>query len=265
MSTVKRTKIVAFISIILVLALSFLLFSNLKLAFSLAPVNGKVQVSSYLYLLADVILSIFLFTLIFIVLNKNNSAPAKETLGDKLNFEDNQELKPEQKQEQTIDIEHFKKIIMPNVDESLTLNKLADKILSNFSKEFPIVTALIYFRAEKEGEFKAVGEYAYFSEEKPKDFKEGETLPGQVAKNKILLNISNIPDNYIKVGSGLGKGSPKHLLFIPILHEEETIAILELASFKKFEKNTEDIFNHLSPVIAEALLKYNQKVNEAAI
>jgi len=94
----------------------------------------------------------------------------------------------------------------------------------------------------------------------PKKFKTGESLPGQVAKNKTILNISNIPENYINIFSGLGKSSPKYMLFIPILYNNKTIGVIELASFKSFNKNTEQIFTELSGIMGEKinmLLKIN--------
>ena len=54
------------------------------------------------------------------------------------------------------------------------------------------------FVKEKESDiFNVAGKYAYFGEEQPKSFKYGETLSGQVAKNKTALNLKEIPENRV--------------------------------------------------------------------
>jgi GAF domain-containing protein len=83
----------------------------------------------------------------------------------------------------------------------------------------------------------------------------GEGLPGQVAKDGKLINITDIPDGYMSIQSGLGKASPASLIIFPIIHEGNTLAVIELASFHKFTREDEQFFEDISPAIAEQMLK----------
>mgnify|MGYP001152909050 FL=1 len=53
--------------------------------------------------------------------------------------------------------------------------------------------------------------------------------------------------------SGLGSSSPNSLLFAPVVHEEKTIGMIELAAFKNFDRNTENLFNALSQRLGKKL------------
>jgi len=55
----------------------------------------------------------------------------------------------------------------------------------------------------------------------------GEGLIGQVALEKSIRQLNDLPADYIKVSSGLGSTTPNTLVILPILFEEEIIAIME--------------------------------------
>lgn len=83
----------------------------------------------------------------------------------------------------------------------------------------------------------------------------GEGFPGQVAKDGKLMNMTDIPEGYMSIQSGLGKASPASLIIFPIMHEGKTLAVIELASFHKFTSEDEKFFEDISPAIAEQMIK----------
>jgi hypothetical protein len=139
-------------------------------------------------------------------------------------------------------------------DNEYSFKNFADETLSQIAKAFPIIEGLFYLRKKGSDEFFPVGDYAYFSEKPPIAFKSGETLPGQVAKNKRAMNLSEVPEGFVKVASGLGNGSPQHLYFLPLLNKEEVIAVIELASFKQFDKHSELLFEFAANELSKALV-----------
>jgi PAS domain S-box-containing protein len=62
----------------------------------------------------------------------------------------------------------------------------------------------------------------------------GEGLVGTCAREKQPINLTEIPTDYINITSGLGDALPNNLLLIPVLHENELIGVLEIASLKKY-------------------------------
>jgi transcriptional regulator with GAF, ATPase, and Fis domain len=128
-----------------------------------------------------------------------------------------------------------------------------EKILQNVAKELNIVQGLVFVLNDADRQFHISGEYAYFSEEQPRSFPLGETLSGQVAKNRKMMSINELPDGYITVLSGLGKSNPHHLIIAPIVHGDASIGIMELASFKPFGDNEETLVSLLSEAMADLL------------
>ncbi|MQA96148.1 MAG: response regulator [Streptosporangiales bacterium] len=67
-------------------------------------------------------------------------------------------------------------------------------------------------------------------------FAGGEGLVGQAAEQRERILVSDVPDGYVTVGSGLGMGTPSHLVVLPVLSDEHVLGVIELASFSPFSK-----------------------------
>ena len=67
-------------------------------------------------------------------------------------------------------------------------------------------------------------------------FEFGEGLVGQAAQSEKTLIIDDIPDNYIKIISGLGSASPTHLAVVPFKLDGKLHGVAELSSFQKFSE-----------------------------
>ena len=79
-----------------------------------------------------------------------------------------------------------------------------------------------------------------------KSFHLGEGIVGQCALEKSPIVISNIPDNYIEVSSGLGTAKPSFLYVVPILSSQEVIAVMEMATFKNLDPENFDLLINIS-------------------
>jgi putative methionine-R-sulfoxide reductase with GAF domain len=78
-----------------------------------------------------------------------------------------------------------------------------------------------------------VGGYAYhLPDSHLLRFEFGEGLAGQVAKSATPISISEVPQGYISVVSGLGKATPKYMIALPILSQDQVMGVIEIASFK---------------------------------
>ena len=65
----------------------------------------------------------------------------------------------------------------------------------------------------------------------------GEGLIGQAAANGNTLYVDDVPEGYIKIVSGLGSASPKHLLIVPVKNNNHVLGIFELASFSPISED----------------------------
>jgi signal transduction histidine kinase/putative methionine-R-sulfoxide reductase with GAF domain len=64
----------------------------------------------------------------------------------------------------------------------------------------------------------------------------GDGLLGQAVLEKNYIYLAQVPDNYVKITSGLGDATPTALIIFPLIYNEEVEGVIEIASFHKFEQ-----------------------------
>ncbi|WKK76550.2 GAF domain-containing protein [Marivirga salinae] len=89
----------------------------------------------------------------------------------------------------------------------------------------------------------------------------GEGLVGQCYLEKDYIYLTEVPDNYINIRSGLGDANPRSILISPMLVNEEVYGIFEIASFNKVEQYQIDFMLEMGENIAMQLnsIKTNEK------
>jgi len=151
-----------------------------------------------------------------------------------------------------IDVDVIAETIVPRIDPKEPTSDYTEKILRNLAKYFELVQGVFYLKNPKKDVFESVSTYAYASEKAPVPFKTGEGIPGQVAKNKTLLNLRDVPEGYLNVESGLGESRPRNLVFLPLLLNKETVGIIEIASFHEIDREKEWTLRNLAKIIGNA-------------
>jgi putative methionine-R-sulfoxide reductase with GAF domain len=169
---------------------------------------------------------------------------------------DKQEIQEEKVNETEVNVDEIVKKIIPNPKNLATLKSYTEKVLSNIAREIEIVQGLFYVRTKKTNVFAIAGGYAFTGEKKPKDFKLGETLPGQAAKSKDILIVNQIPDNYYSAESGLGKSIPKNIIMIPIVNKNTAVGVMELGTFKDINPAEQKILKILASKLGDKISKF---------
>jgi len=81
----------------------------------------------------------------------------------------------------------------------------------------------------------------------------GNGLVGATFADKEIRHITDVPDNYLKVSSGLGKSTPKSLLLIPMIYEEQAVGVVEIASFNEFTEAEINLLKRCADIIAGSI------------
>lgn len=118
-----------------------------------------------------------------------------------------------------------------------SLTTVANLILSELAPLVNAQVGLFYINEPSDGEplLKLLGSYACRDRNAvPKVFRAGEGLVGQCALEKQRILVTDVPPDYIRIGSGLGDELPYNMLVLPILFEEEVKAVIELGSFSRY-------------------------------
>lgn len=86
-----------------------------------------------------------------------------------------------------------------------------------------------------------------------------EGLIGACALEKDIIYMTDVPDKYITITSGLGDANPRCIIIVPLIINEEVQGIIEMASFKVIEPFEMDFIRKLAESIASTL--YSVKSN----
>ncbi len=107
---------------------------------------------------------------------------------------------------------------------------------------------------DDETELRLIASYGYKERKSISNrFKIGESIVGQAALEKKPIVITQAPEDYIKIASGLGEAAPTSIIVLPVLFEENVMAVIELASFTPFLEIQEAFLDQLSESIGVVL------------
>jgi HAMP domain-containing protein/CheY-like chemotaxis protein/GAF domain-containing protein len=116
-----------------------------------------------------------------------------------------------------------------------------------------------------EFELRLLSTYGYKQRKNvPNRFKIGEALVGQAALEQKPILVTQAPDDYVRISSGLGEGTPINLIVLPVLFEDQVLAVIELASFQRFSNVQQAFLEQLSESIGVVLntIQANMRTEE---
>jgi HAMP domain-containing protein/signal transduction histidine kinase/CheY-like chemotaxis protein len=149
------------------------------------------------------------------------------------------------------------------------LNTVTRRILSELAQVVNAQQGMFYIFEQDENEenkkLKLFSAYAYNEELNfNKEFALGKGLVGQVALDKERILLTNVPKDYIKIGSGLGEAAPVSVIVLPVLFETQIKAVIELASFSEFSETHLDFLGQLTESIGIVLntIEANSRTEE---
>jgi HAMP domain-containing protein/signal transduction histidine kinase/CheY-like chemotaxis protein len=116
-----------------------------------------------------------------------------------------------------------------------------------------------------ETELRLIATYGYKERKSISNrFKVGEALVGQAALEKKPIVIRQAPEDYVRISSGLGEAAPASIVVIPVLFEENVMAVVELAAFTPFTEIQQAFLEQLAESIGVVLntIQANMRTEE---
>ena len=84
----------------------------------------------------------------------------------------------------------------------------------------------------------------------PKKIFEGEGLLGQCLIDKKFNIVTHVPENFLKVNSGLGQGVPQAIIIAPLIFNEQLYGVIEIAQFETFKQHKIEFLSRVGDNIA---------------
>ncbi|MBV8417880.1 MAG: HAMP domain-containing protein [Verrucomicrobia bacterium] len=85
------------------------------------------------------------------------------------------------------------------------------------------------------------------------EFRPGEDLIGQAVLDKRRILLADVPANYITISSGLGEAPAANIIILPVVFENQVKAVIELASFQRFNSTHQTFLDQLTESIGIVL------------
>lgn len=160
--------------------------------------------------------------------------------------------------------------------------KFADILRKNSDNQkelsYEVITQLVKYMGISQGAFfilnedeegksvlELTGAYAY-ERQKRMDAKIniGEGLIGQCYLEKEKIYLTEVPDHYITIKSGLGDANPRALLIVPMKVNDEIMGILELAALQPIPEYQIEFVERLGETIASTIstVKTNEQTKK---
>ncbi len=149
-----------------------------------------------------------------------------------------------------------------------SLNEFSDVLISSLVKYLKANQGGIFIlkgEDEKNPHLEMYASYAYNKKKfNEKVVRIGQGLLGQAFLEKESIYITDVPDQYTQVTSGLGESTPNTILIVPLKYNEIVVGVMEIASFTKFENYQQEFAEKIAESIASAIssIKINERTEK---
>jgi len=148
----------------------------------------------------------------------------------------------------------FSDILRKNTDE---LEELSYNIISNLVKYTKSNQGGIYVINDNDRQHLFIEMKASYAFDRrkfiTKNIEIGEGLVGRCYQEKEKIYLTEIPNDYIKITSGLGEDNPRALLIVPLIYNDVIYGLVEIASFNEYPAYIVEFIERIGESIAATI------------
>ncbi|MBC3362369.1 response regulator [Pseudomonas sp. SWRI154] len=147
----------------------------------------------------------------------------------------------------------------------LSLNLLGRNILQFCAQYMGTVVAALYAR-EENGTLRRIATYGMSREDDEQEqmIFDGEGIVGQAVRQGRLIRLDEVPNDYLKVSSGLGQGLPNSVLVMPTRDDDRINGVIELGFLRSLTERDLELLELIAGNIGTSIeaARYRQRLQE---
>ncbi len=134
------------------------------------------------------------------------------------------------------------------------LESLSRSVLEFVARYLDVAVAALYVR-EDNGDLRRVAVYGFSAENEARGqrFYSAEGMVGQAALANRVMQLDDLPENYLNIVSGLGKGAPRHVLLVPVHNDGQVNGVVELGFLRALGARDLEFVNMIANNIGNSI------------
>jgi len=169
-------------------------------------------------------------------------ASLKDNINEMIRNLKDQTLKNAEQDWLKTNLARFSRMLQGERDLATVSNLIMSELAPLVNAQFGVF--YVTRREEDETLLELVASYGGTDDLKP-SFKLREGLIGQCAADKRAILLSDVPADFVRISSGLGHAAPVNVAILPALFENDVRAVIELASFSRFNETHQNFLDQL--------------------
>ncbi|MBV9499688.1 MAG: response regulator [Acidobacteriaceae bacterium] len=141
-------------------------------------------------------------------------------------------------------------VITEGLQSADEFSAFAATLLSRISENVNLLYGAFYLADDSHTHFTRVGAFATDVSAEPREFAFGDSLVGQAAAERRTLRIAPSAGESLRVSTGIGILSPACVIFVPVVHHDVVLAVIELAPSAPVSERQQKLLDALLPTVA---------------
>lgn len=183
-----------------------------------------------------------------------------------------EEQKQQEKQDEEVEIRRYINEGLAKFADIMRMNSqdtyaLGDELIKNLVKYLGALQGGLFLTDQEDGQkINLISSFAFDRKKYlKKELLKGEGLVGTCAVEKKIINITEIPQDYISIKSGLGDTPPNNVLIVPVMNDKNLVGVIELASLKVFSGFEVNLAEQIAANLASTIITVRNNTRTASL
>ena len=144
------------------------------------------------------------------------------------------------------------------------IEKLGEEVLAFLAEYLGAKVGAVYVHEEGDA-YRRVAGHALADSTHAQVVRRGESLVGQAAKDGRALRVADVPEGYLPVASGVGRGKPRELLIAPAVVDGEVQGVVEVGLLRAVDDADRELLDRVAETLGTAMRTSRERERRQAL